>query len=59
MKDDLARKMDNLSIGAIRALVLDQTGKANSGHPGMPLDVAPAYQAQCLLSMGTYNQRSM
>ena len=42
MKDDLARKMDNLSIGAIRALVLDQTGKANSGHPGMPLDVAPA-----------------
>ncbi|MBP5091355.1 MAG: transketolase, partial [Bacilli bacterium] len=40
--EEMDQKMDKLSIGAIRALVIDEISKANSGHPGMPLDIAPA-----------------
>lgn len=40
-------KDDNvqLSIGALRSLVIDMTNNAKSGHPGMALDVAPAAYA--------------
>src|SRR3954449_9760367 len=33
--------LDNLCINAIRTLAIDAVQKANSGHPGLPLDAAP------------------
>lgn len=33
--------IDTLSVNTLRALVLDMIDKANSGHPGMALDIAP------------------
>ena len=33
---------EELAISALRGLVIDMTNKANSGHPGMALDAAPA-----------------
>lgn len=38
MTDDLARR----SIATIRALSIDAVQQANSGHPGLPLGMAPA-----------------
>ncbi|HMS62692.1 MAG TPA: transketolase [Solirubrobacteraceae bacterium] len=38
MTDDLARR----SIATIRALSIDTVQEANSGHPGLPLGMAPA-----------------
>jgi transketolase len=37
----LANKTDQLAINTIRALAIDAIQKANSGHPGTPLDAAP------------------
>lgn len=34
--------LDRLAVAALRSLVIDETNRANSGHPGMPLDIAPA-----------------
>ncbi len=34
-------KTDNLCVNAIRALSIDMVGKADSGHPGLPLGAAP------------------
>jgi transketolase len=34
-------KLDQLSVNTIRFLALDAVQKANSGHPGLPLDAAP------------------
>ncbi len=34
-------EIDDLAIGALRALALDEIDTANSGHPGMALDIAP------------------
>lgn len=39
------KPIDKLCVGAIRSLVIDQINKANSGHPGMALDAAPAMYA--------------
>ena len=37
--------IENLSVNAIRILAADAIQKANSGHPGLPLDAAPmAYE---------------
>jgi transketolase len=33
--------IDHLSINTIRVLAADMVGKANSGHPGMPMGMAP------------------
>ncbi|MCR5491715.1 MAG: transketolase [Bacilli bacterium] len=40
-----SKNIDKLAIGAMRSLVIDQINKANSGHPGMALDAAPAMYA--------------
>jgi transketolase len=34
-------KLDGLSVNTIRFLSVDAVQKANSGHPGLPLDAAP------------------
>jgi len=34
--------IDGLAVSALRALVIDETNHAKSGHPGMALDIAPA-----------------
>ena len=39
----LEQKIAHLSIGALRSLVIDVTNNANSGHPGMALDIAPLF----------------
>ena len=33
--------IEQLSVAAIRSLVIDGVNKANSGHPGMALGSAP------------------
>lgn len=33
--------IDNLTINTLRMLSVDMIGKANSGHPGLPLGAAP------------------
>ena len=38
MADDIAQE----SIDTIRALCMDIVQNANSGHPGLPLGMAPA-----------------
>ncbi len=37
-----AKNIDNLSINTIRTLSMDAIEKANSGHPGAPMGLAPA-----------------
>lgn len=34
-------KLDELCVNTIRMLAVDSVGKANSGHPGMPMGAAP------------------
>jgi transketolase len=34
-------ELDQLCVNTIRFLAVDTVQKANSGHPGMPLDAAP------------------
>lgn len=36
-----SRELDQLSVDTIRFLSVDAVQKANSGHPGLPLDAAP------------------
>jgi transketolase len=40
-RDSSAQELDRLSIDTIRMLAIDAVQKANSGHPGMPMDSAP------------------
>jgi len=35
-------KLDQLAVNTIRTLAMDGVQKANSGHPGMPMGMAPA-----------------
>jgi transketolase len=39
--DSRNAELDQLSVNTIRFLSVDAVQKANSGHPGMPLDAAP------------------
>jgi transketolase len=43
--------IENLSINTIRTLAIDAVQKANSGHPGMPLGMAPIAYALYYKSM--------
>jgi transketolase len=36
-----SKELDRLSVDTIRMLAIDAVQKANSGHPGMPMDSAP------------------
>jgi transketolase len=38
-------KLDQLCVNSIRVLAIDAVQKANSGHPGMPMGMAPAAYA--------------
>jgi transketolase len=38
----MSNQLDQLSINTIRTLAMDGVQKANSGHPGMPMGMAPA-----------------
>lgn len=37
----VAQDLDTLCVNTIRTLAADAVQKANSGHPGMPMDAAP------------------
>ena len=39
--DHAAAEMDRLAINTIRTLAMDAVQKANSGHPGTPMALAP------------------
>ena len=41
-----SKQIDTLSINTIRTLAIDAVQKANSGHPGAPMGLAPV--AYCL-----------
>src|ERR1700755_2837996 len=41
MTDDATKRLDQLSINTIRTLSMDAVQKANSGHPGTPMALAP------------------
>jgi transketolase len=38
----MSNQLDQLSINTIRTLAMDGVQKANSGHPGMPMGMAPS-----------------
>ena len=38
----MTEDLDQLCINTIRTLAMDAVQKANSGHPGMPMAMAPA-----------------
>ena len=40
-KYEVLKKVDQLSVNALRTLSIDAIEKANSGHPGMPMGAAP------------------
>lgn len=40
--DGTTRPIDTLCINTIRTLSIDAVQKANSGHPGAPMGMAPA-----------------
>merc|ERR1719461_1329006 len=42
MACDKFNELDTLSVNTIRVLAADMVQKANSGHPGMPMGMAPA-----------------
>ena len=42
MADAENNNQDQLTVNTIRALCMDMVQKANSGHPGAPMGLAPA-----------------
>ncbi|MCG8684973.1 MAG: transketolase, partial [Desulfobacterales bacterium] len=39
---DASNNIDQLTVNTIRTLCMDAVQKANSGHPGAPMGLAPA-----------------
>jgi hypothetical protein len=48
--------LDQLAINTVRLLTVDSVQKAKSGHPGTPIDAAPAADAATLDDIRTFRR---
>jgi transketolase len=50
----MTKTMDELCVNTIRTLAMDAVQRANSGHPGTPMALAPV--VYCLWHLGAGTQ---